>query len=144
MDFWGTASYFDIVGQAKKSYGKALEPVCRRWELTRGEMDVLLFLHNNPAFDRAVDIVHRRGIAKSHVSLSVSALERRGLLVRTFTPEDRRTAHLRLTSAGTAIAREGRDLQEGYLARVFAGITPEELVLWQRLMEQVRKNVEGL
>lgn len=139
-----TASYFDIVGQAKKSYGRYLEPLCRSWKLTRNELDVLLFLYNNPDYDRAADIVHRRGIAKSHVSLSVSALEARGLLHRRFTPEDRRTAHLVLTENGRAVAAEGRAIQEQYFSRVFDGIAPEELARWQALTERVRANIEKL
>lgn len=139
-----TASYFDIVGQAKKSYGRYLEPLCRSWKLTRNELDVLLFLYNNSDYDRAADIVHRRGIAKSHVSLSVSALEARGLLHRRFTPEDRRTAHLVLTENGRAVAAEGRAIQEQYFSRVFDGIAPEELARWQALTERVRANIEKL
>lgn len=139
-----TADYFDMIGQAKKSYGRCLEPLCKRWKLTRNELDVLLFLYNNPNYDRAADIVHRRGIAKSHVSLSVSALEARGLLHRRFTPEDRRTAHLMLTESGRAIAAEGRTAQEGYFSRIFAGITPEELARWQALTERVKANIEKL
>ena len=54
------AGFFDILGKAQKQYSKYLEPVCKRWELTSNELDVLLFLHNNPRFDRAADIVDRR------------------------------------------------------------------------------------
>ena len=43
------SSYFDILGKAQKVYSKQLEPVCRKWELTRSELDVLLFLLNNEA-----------------------------------------------------------------------------------------------
>ena len=144
MELFQTASYFDIIGQAKKTYGKWLEPVCKKWTLTRNELDVMLFLHNNPAFDRAVDIVTRRGIAKSHVSLSVSTLEAKGLLERCFEPNDRRTAHLKLTAQGRAIAEEGRGVQEAYFDRIYADISPEELAVWRALTEKVCKNIENL
>lgn len=144
MDAPAKVNYFDIVGQARRSYSKALEPVCQAWHLTRNELDVLLFLHNNPEFDRAADIVSHRGIAKSHVSLSVTALASRGLLERRFTSRDRRTAHLKLTPSGTAIAREARSIQESFFARLFAGIPAEELALWQKLVDQVRQNIEKM
>ena len=73
-----------------------MDPICKKWDLTRNELDVLLFLANNPEFDRAVDIVNNRGLSKSHVSLSISNLERRGVLERIDDPDDRRTVHLRL------------------------------------------------
>lgn len=139
-----TINYFDLVGQVKKSYGRTLEPVCQRWALTRNELDILLFLHNNPGYDRAADIVRCRGISKSHVSLSASTLEQRGLLARGFAPNDRRTAHLRLTEAGAAIAREGRAIQEEFFGRLFQGISREELLVWQQLTETIQQNIHQL
>lgn len=144
MNFIQTAGYFDIIHQAQKSYGRWMEPVCKKWKLTRNELDVMLFLHNNPDFDRAVDIVTRRRIAKSHVSLSVSTLEEKGLLERCFEPNDRRTTHLKLTEQGHAIAQEGRKVQEDYFNRIYADISPEELAVWRALTEKVCKNIENL
>lgn len=144
MEFSTPINYFDTLGQARKSYGKALEPLCKQWNLTRNELDVLLFLHNNPTFDRAADIVSHRGIAKSHVSLSVSMLERRGFLHRHFAANDRRTAHLGLTPEGLSIAQEGRAVQERFFRRVFTGISPEELTLWQTLIQKAQTNIEKL
>lgn len=142
MEFASPIHYFDAMGQARKSYGRALEPICKAWGLTRNELDVLLFLHNNPGFDRAADIVRHRGIAKSHVSLSVSVLEHRGFLGREYTQADRRTAHLRLTEQGLAIARQARQEQEHFFRRLFAGLSQQELELWQTLIQKVQNNIE--
>ena len=144
MNFSQTANYFDIIGQAKKSYGKWLEPLCKKWGLTRNELDVLLFLYNNPGYDRAADIVTRRGIAKSHVSLSVAHLESLGLLTRSFEPADRRTAHLKLTEPAQIIAREGRESQVAFFHRIYADVSPEELAAWQTLTEKICRNIENL
>lgn len=136
--------YFDTISQVRKSYARVLEPVCRQWGLTRNELDVLLFLHNNPEFDRAADIVRHRGIAKSHVSLSVSALEHRGLLECHAAPGDRRAIHLGLTDSGITIAQEGRSLQEAFFRRLFAGISPKELEKWKELTKIVQNNIQNL
>ncbi len=138
------AVFFDILGKAQKQYSKHLEPVCKKWELTRNELDVLLFLHNNPQFDRAADIVDRRGIAKSHVSLSVKGLEDRGLLVRRFEPADRRTAHLELTEQGRAIAGEGCAAQQRFFSALYAGVTEAEFALWRGITQKVCGNLENL
>lgn len=144
MEFASPTQYFDTMGQARKSYGRALEPVCKAWGLTRNELDVLLFLHNNPGFDRAADIVRHRGIAKSHVSLSVSVLEHRGFVRREFTRADRRTAHLLLTQEGLTIARQARQEQERFFRRIFAGLSAQELELWQGLIQKVQNNIETM
>lgn len=137
-------SYFDILSQSQKAYTKQLEPVCKKWDLTRSEVDVLLFLYNNPQYDRAADIVTRRGMAKSHVSMSVANLEDRGLLGRRFSPTDRRTAHLFLTEAGRQIAAEARAVQKQFFDLLYEGVTAEELALWQKITQKVFENIEKL
>ncbi len=138
------SSFFDILSQSQKVYTRQLEPVCKKWDLTRSEVDVLLFLYNNPGFDRAADIVTRRGMAKSHVSLSVANLADRGLLYRQYSPVDRRTAHLKLTCAGEKIAAEAREAQKHFFQLLYSGIPEEELTLWEKITDQVCKNIESL
>ena len=45
----------------KRAYDAALKPVAEAHGLTRNEVDVLLFLANNPGYDTARDIVELRG-----------------------------------------------------------------------------------
>ena len=134
-------SYFDTIQQAKRSYSRALEPVCRQWDLTRGELDALLYLANNPGFDRAADIAHNRGMAKSQVSMSVGNLEQRGLVLRSEDPSDRRTVRIRLTEAATEPVRAGREAQQSFFGALFAGISREELAFWKELTGKVRDNI---
>lgn len=138
------ADYFDSMLRAKKGYARVLDPIVKRWDLTRNELDVLLFLYNNPGFDRASDIVHRRGIAKSHVSLSVSTLEQKGLLQRRSDENDRRTVHLILTQPAREAAMLGREAQTGFFRQIFAGLTQNELEQWIGIMEKITANIRNL
>ena len=138
------ANYFDILGQSQRAYGRQLEPVCKKWQLTRNELDVMLFLYNNPEFDRAADIVTRRGIAKSHVSMSVASLTARGLLERRFSETDRRTAHLSLTEQGSVIAAEARKAQKAFFALLYDGVTEEEFRQWDSITRKICGNIENL
>ena len=137
-------NYFDMLSMAQKSYGKLLSPLCKEESLTRNELDVLLFLHNNPGYDRAADIVAHRGIAKSHVSLSVANLEQRQLLRRNFDPADRRTAHLALTETGKTIALRARKLQEQFFNALYQGVSEEEFAAWKRFTARVYENIRQL
>ena len=137
-------NYFDIMGMAKKSYNIVLSPVCGKWELTRNELDVLLFLWNNPQYDRATDIVNYRGIAKSHVSMSVAHLESRGFLVRKLDEADRRAVHLVLTEQGNGIAQEARKYQTQFFSALYQGVTEDEFALWGKVTEKVCNNIRNL
>lgn len=138
------AMYFDILSQSQKAYSRQLEPVCKKWDLTRSEVDVLLFLYNNPLYDRAADIVTRRGMTKSHVSMSVASLADKGLLERQSAAEDRRAAHLRLLEPGLVIAAEARKAQQQFFDMLYEGVTPEELDLWADITEKVYHNIENI
>lgn len=134
----------DTLQLAKKRYAQLMDPVCRDCDLTKNELDVLLFLYNNPSLDRAADIVNLRQISKSHVSLSVTNLEQRGLLYRVFDPEDRRSVHLKLTEAALPIVQEGRRLQQEFFGRVFDGLSEKELTLWRSILDRVCSNIQSM
>ena len=71
-------AFFETALRAQKSYSRLMEPVCKKWDLTHNELDVLLFLANNPEQNRAADIVRGRGMSKGHVSLSLRGGRNRG------------------------------------------------------------------
>lgn len=136
--------YFDTMLRARKGYSRVMDPICQQWDLTRNELDVLLFLFNNPGMDRASDVAIHRGMAKSHVSLSVTTLEAKGLLRRRADPEDRRAVHLELMGEAEDIAIQGREAQSAFFSKIYAGLTCDELSAWTRVVEKVTKNIENL
>ena len=78
------SEYWEGLPLLKRLYQEKLEPVCSEYSLTRMEMNILLFLANNPAYDTATDIVEVRHLTKSHVSASVKTLQARGYLQRVY------------------------------------------------------------
>ncbi|MGM9550343.1 MAG: MarR family winged helix-turn-helix transcriptional regulator [Faecousia sp.] len=137
-------NFFETALRAQKSYNRLMEPVCRKWSLTHNELDVLMFLANNPGQDRAVDIARGRGISKGHVSLSLRSLEERGLVTRREDGSDRRTVHLALTSAAGEIAKDGQEAQRYFFSRVNRGITPEESEIIWAVTRKIGENIRQL
>ena len=137
-------NYFDTMARAQKGYARLLEPVCKKFDLTRNELDVILFLANNPNFDRAVDIVNNRGLTKSHVSMSVASLESRGLLERIPDPSDRRTVHLKLTEQAKTITDWGCRVQKQFMDYLHQGVTEEQLEMMRMFAERVQENIQNI
>ena len=137
-------NYFDTMARAQKGYARLLEPICKKWDLTRNELDVILFLANNPDFDRAADIVNHRGLAKSHVSMSVNSLESRGLLDRIPDPSDRRTVHLHLTEKAREITDVGCRVQRQFMDYLHQGVTEEQLELMRLFAVRVYENIKNI
>lgn len=136
--------YFEMTQRAKKKYAHALQPLCESRDLTKNELDVLVFLFNNPEYDRAADIVAHRGMTKSHVSLSLANLQSRGLVMAREDERDRRAVRLSLSEAGREIAERGRTIQDRFFGAVFEGLSREDLRLWQTMVNRVCDNINNL
>ena len=137
-------NYFDTMAKAQKGYARLMDPICKKWNLTRNELDVLLFLHNNPEYDRAVDIVQNRGLSKSHVSLSINNLESRGFLTRREDPADRRTVHLALTEEAMPIVEKGQLSQRQFFSYIHKGVTQEQIDLMMDFARKVSENIKNI
>ena len=137
-------NYFDIMSKAQKGYARLMDPLCKKWELTRNELDVLLFLANNPDYDRAVDIVNNRGLSKSHVSLSVSSLEEQGFLRREEDPSDRRTVHLKLEEKAKPVTEAGQMAQRRFFSYLHQGVSQEQIDLMVDFAEKVNRNIKNI
>lgn len=66
-----------------KFYTWQFTPLLERTGLSMREMNVLLFLANNPQYDTARDVTEFRGLSKSQVSQAVELLVAEGLVSRT-------------------------------------------------------------
>jgi MarR family transcriptional regulator for hemolysin len=106
------------------------------------ELDILLFLANNPLYDTASEIVEIRYLSKSQVSSSVKNLEAKGYLRREYAGGNRKTAHLKIHDDALAIIADGRAAQEKFVEVMFRGISGEEAELMQRCNERIRRNVD--
>ena len=137
-------NYFDTMARAQKGYARLLDPICKKWDLTRNELDVLLFLYNNPGYDRAADVVKNRGLSKSHVSLSINGLEEKALLTRQEDPQDRRTVHLKLTARGEEIADVGRKAQQRFFAYLHQGVSREQIQMMIDFSRKVCENIKNI
>ncbi len=137
FDLWDGLSLF------KKIYDQSLEPVCKKYQLTRMELDILLFLANNPGYDTAKDIIERRRLIKSHVSMSLKDLERRDLVQKEYYPGNQKTAHLKLSSASVQMVAEGQQAQKKFFQTVFRDFNPEDLSLMEGYFERMRKNMQN-
>ena len=72
-------NHLHFAASLHRLYNLTLRDFGRANGLSQTEMDVLLFLHNNPDCNTARDMVHLRGLAKS-MSTALDSLRTRGLV----------------------------------------------------------------
>lgn len=126
-----------------KLYNSLFVPLLEKYQLTQLEMDILLFLANNPPYDTARDIVDKRHLAKSHVSSGVESLADRGLLERSRQCGNRKTIHLHLTRQAAPIVEAGRAVQQQYGQILLEGFSAQEREMLFSFLERVGENVDA-
>ena len=120
---------------------RSMRPLGEELGLSQLEMELLLFLRNNPELNTARDAVAYRGFAKSNVSTAVEALERKGWLTVEPDPGSRRVKRLCLQPGrGTDLERLAA-CQAGIFRILTAGFAPEELETLRALLDRIGRNV---
>lgn len=137
---------FDILSMRYKGfriYQDMFSQALGKYQMTQMEMDILLFLANNPQYDTASQIVEVRQLTKSHVSASVEQLVQKGLLMRTYEQGNRKVIHLKLMPKAREIVEDGRKCQRSFAELLSEGISPEKLEIAGEVMGQMMKNMRN-
>lgn len=124
-----------------KLYARMLAPAREGSGLTQAELDILLFLANNPEYDTASDIVAIRRLAKSNVSVGIRSLEDKGFLCRRSDGRDHRVDHLELTAAAQSPVELGQKGQQQFKALLFQGFSNKDRAELERLMDHIQRNI---
>ena len=109
------SNVFDMTKCLMKLQEKYLESVRYEFNLSRIEIIILTFLHNNPSYDSARDIVEFRMLQRGNVSAAVDTLEKKGYLIRYTDSDDKRIVHLKLTEQTDDIVHAIEEKQEALL-----------------------------
>ncbi len=125
-----------FVQHYKKFYTSQFEAAAARYGLNQLEIDILLFLHNNPDCRTASDICRYRGLAKSNVSKAVEHLRTMDLVTVSPAADNRRQRMLGFTAAAGPLVQELSAIQQAATAAVAADLTPAE---WQNMQDYIAR-----
>lgn len=126
------------------AYSAVCKPLCRQLELPQTAFDILMFLGNNPDYKTASEIVEIRHIKANLVSVNVDRLVREGYLTRRGVEGDRRKTELLCTEKAQPIIARGRQLQNAFSERLFAGMDEEARRAFSGAMHLIEHNLNEL
>lgn len=126
----------------KKYYSAQFAGAAAAYGLNQLEIDILLFLHNNPELCTASDICRYRGLAKSNVSAAVERLRSRGVLEVLPASDNRRQRILRFTGAARPMAEALAEIQRRTLEPLFDGFTAAEQQALQEYLCRMDANIQ--
>ena len=128
------------IRQIMKFYEQCQEPVRQRYQLSRLEILIMSFLHNNPGHDTVGEIADMRMLSKGNVSRGADSLIKKGLLERIPDQVDRRWVHLRLTPPAAPIVDDIEQASLVFAREAFAGFTPEDMETFRDLNHRLAVN----
>ena len=134
--------YINRMAQILKLYEYKLLPVMQKYDLLKIEIDVLMFLYNNPDYDRAKDIVSKRGIAKSHISKTIDLLYKKGYLDIQIDHKDKRVNHLIILDKAKPIIMDGLACQKNFYDVFFKNLSVEEIEMLKTIFVKMNENVK--
>jgi MarR family transcriptional regulator for hemolysin len=124
----------------KRLYEKLCEPICKKYNISQLELDVIAFLENNPKYDTASDIVEMRLLSKSNVSQAIEMLIKKNMLCRNTDKIDRRKIHLQLQTGVNDIINEICDMQCGFKQILFNGFNNIERKQFSDMLLRISEN----
>lgn len=133
--------YWNEIRHLESAYNLCRKAIMSRYQLSAIEVDVLLFLANNPQYDTASDISAIRRIPKSHVSLAVSLLHRKNYLHKSADKTNRKRIHLVLTEQAAEVTAFGIGRQEAYTAALTEGFSPAETEQLKEFLKRIADNL---
>lgn len=128
----------------KRFYEHVFFPLEKETGLTRIELDILVFLMENPNFNTATAIIDNNHFSKSHVSGALKHMEARGLIRKFFDEKNRKTTYLSLTDDAFDIAQKARDIKESATQSLMNGIEPNDILQMLSTLNKIMENAHAV
>lgn len=123
-------------------YESLSKSICEKYNLTKMEYDILMFLYNNPQFNTAADIVKVGKSTKSHVSLALKSLREKGLIEKKQSPKNKKIVEIFMLDEAKKIVEDGIDLQKRLMHNLLDGFTEDEKKMWKSMFDKICANSE--
>ena len=147
---------FDHSKKLAEAYEKVMQPLCKKLDMPKTALDVLMFLANNPEFNTAGDVCRYRNIKAALVSFHVEKLVEAGFVL---TPIKVKEGWLNLSGIDTQIKRltinmdiqqaqpvikEGRELQKKFAQKLIAGFSDDDMAHFRKCLHIVSDNIDSI
>lgn len=107
----------------------------------RSQHQILMYISRNPnASQKDIALLHHASTAT--IAVSLKKLENGGYIRRVVNQEDNRYNQIVITSKGQEVVKQSRQYFQVVEDRMFAGLTPEELSMYQGCLERIRDNLK--
>lgn len=123
-----------------EAYENYCKPICKELQIPQMAFDILMFFANNTEYHTAKDLCRMRGLKENNVSVNVNKLVDKGYLMREEIKGDRRKIKLSCTEKAQPIIEKGRKIQDEFQIAIRKNISPEEMIVFQKCLNNLIEN----
>ena len=128
----------------KKLYDNSFDDLRIKYGLTMNEIMFLLYLDKNKANNTASEIVENLVTTKSHISKSIDSLAKGNVIIRIQDELDKKIIRLYISDTANDLLDDLRTREEIINRTITKGIPKDDLENFNRVLEQMKKNVYDL
>ena len=119
-----------------------MEEATEKLSITHTEIEIIMFLLNNPDYDTAKDISELRKFPKSCVSKAVDDLIKKDYLESFIDISDRRILHLKLKEPSKPVIKLSQKIRTHFLEIICQGIDDREKEELLKILNTISINVK--
>ena len=119
-----------------------MEEATEKLSITHTEIEIIMFLFNNPDYDTAKDISKLRKFPKSCVSKAVDDLIKKDYLESFIDISDRRILHLKLKEPSKPVIKLSQKIRTHFLEIICQGIDDREKEELLKILNTISINVK--
>ena len=127
----------------RKAKDKVFADILKRYDITSNELDILTFLKENTN-DTATNIVNELLFTKSHLSLSIENLTKKGYITKYIDEKNKKVIHLELTNKSLPILKEGNAKRREFIDLMLYNIREKDKKIMEKVFKQMNKNINNI
>lgn len=122
-----------VMKRAKSKY--------EEFDLNRSQASILFTLHQRSSMSQK-DLAESLNMTPPSITSAIRKMEKDGYISRKQDESDQRVMRLALTEKGESCIQNVKKVAEEMRELIFRGMSPEEIILFRRLLIQINDNLE--
>ena len=132
---------FGLMGMVVHKMMHRAKEMYQEFDLNKSQAGVLFTLHGSDSMSQK-ELAARLNVTPPSITSAIQKMEKEGYLTRHPDPADQRVMRLTLTEKGKSCIKGVYTVAEQMEELMFQGMTREEIMLFKRLLFQIKDNLD--
>jgi DNA-binding MarR family transcriptional regulator len=129
-----------LINKASKQLKNKLDKALKEFDITAAQFSVIIQIHSSEQPITAAEVAERLGSDRPTISGIINRLEKKGIVIKTYNTEDKRSSYLEIYKDANKLVDEVKTISDELTIDVFSIYSKEEA---KQLTEMIRKLIEG-